>query len=223
VTTELPKVAYARRMRGVQPSAIRELLRLGTDPQLISFGGGYPDPALFPVHELQEVYVRLLTPERAIALQYTASNGLPQLRAQVAERLTRDGIACTADDVLIIQGGQQGLDLAAKLVVDAGDVVITENPTFLGALIAFAPTEPGYAPVRTDADGMDTGHLEEVLAAHPNATMLYTVPDFQNPTGVTLSLPRRHRLIELANAYGLLVVEDTPYRALRYAGEPLRR
>ena len=128
---------------------------------------------------------------------------------------------CTGDDVLIIQGGQQGLDLAAKLVVNAGDVVVTENPTFLGALIAFAPTEPAYAPVRTDADGMDTDHLEEVLAAHPNATMLYTVPDFQNPTGVTLSLPRRHRLIELANAHGLLVVEDTPYRALRYEGDAL--
>ena len=221
MTTELPTVAYARRMKGVQPSAIRELLRLGTDPQVISFGGGYPDPALFPVHELQEVYARLLTPERATALQYTASNGLPQLRAQVAERLTRDGVACTADDVLIIQGGQQGLDLAAKLVVNAGDVVITENPTFLGALIAFAPTEPAYAAVRTDSDGMDTDHLEDVLAAHPDATMVYTVPDFQNPTGVTLSLPRRHRLIELANAYGLLVVEDTPYRALRYTGEPL--
>lgn len=214
-------IAYARRMDRVRPSAIRELLRLGADPEVISFGGGYPDPALFPVEELQEVYARLLTPERALALQYTASNGLPTLRAQVAERLTRDGMACTADDVLIIQGGQQGLDLAAKLVVDPGDVIVTENPTFLGALIAFAPTEPAYAPVRTDADGMDTDHLEEVLAAHPNARMIYTVPEFQNPTGVTLSLPRRHRLIELANAYGLLVLEDTPYRALRYEGTPL--
>src|SRR3712207_8283187 len=143
-------IRYARRMSRVQPSAIRELLQLGTNPQVISFGGGYPDPALFPVAELQEVYARLLTPERAIALQYTASNGLPHLRAQVAGRLTRDGIACTADDVLIIQGGQQGLDLAAKLVVDAGDVVVTENPTFLGALIAFAPTEPRYAAVRSE-------------------------------------------------------------------------
>jgi 2-aminoadipate transaminase len=221
VTAERPTVAYARRMDRVRPSAIRDLLRLGADPQVISFGGGYPDPALFPVDELHEVYARLLTPERAVALQYTASNGLPHLRAQVAERLTRDGMPCTADDVLIIQGGQQGLDLAAKLVVNAGDVIITEDPTFLGALIAFAPTEPAYAPVRTDADGMDTDHLAEVLAAHPNATMLYTVPDFQNPTGVTLSLPRRHRLIELANAYGLLVVEDTPYRALRYEGSAL--
>src|SRR3712207_3097977 len=214
-------IRYARRMSRVQPSAIRELLRLGTDPDIISFGGGYPDPALFPIAELHQVYARLLVAERAAALQYTASNGLPQLRAQVADRLRRDGISCTADDVLIIQGGQQGLDLAAKLVVNAGDVVVTENPTFLGALIAFAPTEPRYAPVRTDVDGMDTDHLEEVLAAHPDAKLLYTVPDFQNPTGVTLSLPRRHRLIELANAYGLLVVEDTPYRALRYEGESL--
>jgi 2-aminoadipate transaminase len=214
-------ISYARRMGGVQPSAIRELLRLGDDPEIISFGGGYPDPALFPIADLQEIYARLLVPEHALALQYTASNGLPRLRAQVAARLGRDDIDCTADDVLIIQGGQQGLDLAAKLVVDPGDVVVTENPTFLGALIAFAPSEPAYAPVRTDADGMDTDHLEEVLAAHPDAVMLYTVPDFQNPAGVTLSLPRRRRLIDLANEHGLLVVEDTPYRALRYEGEHL--
>jgi 2-aminoadipate transaminase len=205
-------------MSRVRPSAIRELLRLGADPDVVSFGGGYPDPALFPVEQLREVYARLLVPERAGVLQYTASNGLPLLRAQVADRLVRDGIECTGDDVLIIQGGQQGLDLAAKLVIDAGDVVVTENPTFLGALIAFAPTEPVFAPVRMDAEGMDTDHLAEVLAAQPRAKMIYTVPDFQNPTGVTMSLPRRRRLIELANAYGLLVVEDTPYRALRYEG-----
>ena len=135
-------VSYASRMSRVRPSAIRELLRLGTDPEIISFGGGYPDQTLFPVAELQEIYARLLVPEHAGSLQYTASNGLPRLRAQVAERLTRDGIACTAEDVLIIQGAQQGLDLAAKLVVNAGEVIVTENPTFLGALIAFAPTEP---------------------------------------------------------------------------------
>src|SRR4051812_47395149 len=163
--TKRTPVSYARRMSRVQPSAIRELLRLGDDPD--------------------------------------------------------DGISCTADDVLIIQGAQQGLDLAAKLVINPGDVIVTENPTFLGALIAFAPTEPAYAPVRTDTEGMDTDHLEEVLQANPTAKLLYTVPDFQNPTGVTLSLERRRRLIALANAYDLLVVEDTPYRALRYEGESL--
>jgi 2-aminoadipate transaminase len=208
-------------MSRVRPSAIRELLQLGADPEIVSFGGGYPDPALFPIGELQQVYSQLLVAEHATALQYTASNGLLRLRAQVADRLTRDGISCTAEDVLIIQGAQQGLDLAAKLVVNAGDVIVTENPTFLGALIAFAPTEPQYAPVRTDADGMDAEHLEEVLAGHPDARMIYTVPDFQNPTGCTMSSDRRQRLIELANSYGVLVVEDTPYRALRYEGTSL--
>jgi 2-aminoadipate transaminase len=208
-------------MSRVRPSAIRELLQLGADPEIVSFGGGYPDPALFPIGELQQVYSQLLVAEHATALQYTASNGLLRLRAQVADRLTRDGISCTAEDVLIIQGAQQGLDLAAKLVVNAGDVIVTENPTFLGALIAFAPTEPQYAPVRTDADGMDAEHLEEVLAGQPDARMIYTVPDFQNPTGCTMSSDRRQRLIELANSYGVLVVEDTPYRALRYEGTSL--
>lgn len=214
-------IPYAARMARVQPSAIRELLRLGTDPEVISFGGGYPDPSLFPVAELAQVYADLLTPEHATALQYTASVGLPELRSAVAARLTADGMPAGPDDVLIIQGGQQGLDLAGKLVIDAGDVVVTDNPTFLGALIAFNPYEPRYAPVRTDVDGMDTDHLEQVLEANPDSVMIYVVPDFANPSGVTLSLPRRRRLLELAEAYGVLVVEDTPYRPLRYSGEEL--
>ena len=123
--------------------------------------------------------------------------------------------------MLIIQGAQQGLDLVAKLVIDPGDVIVTEDPTFLGALIAFAPTEPAYAPVRSDSHGMDTDHLEQVLSAHPNAKLIYVVPDFQNPTGVTMSLARRERLIELANRYEVLVLEDTPYRSLRYEGSSL--
>ena len=216
-----PSVRYADRMSRVRPSAIRELLQLGADPNIVSFGGGYPDPMLFPMDDLHAIFDELLVAENALALQYTASNGLPELRRQVAERLTRDGISCGADDVLIIQGGQQGLDLCAKLVINAGDVVITENPTFLGALIAFNPYEPTYAAVRMDDEGMDMNHLEETLAAHPDAKMIYTVPDFQNPTGVTLGEGRRERLIELANSYEVLVVEDTPYRALRYDGEHL--
>jgi 2-aminoadipate transaminase len=214
-------IPYADRMSRVQPSAIRELLRLGDDPKIISFGGGYPDRTLFPIKELHEIFDALLVEDNANALQYTASNGLPRLRRQIAERLTGGGTPCTAEDVLIIQGGQQGLDLTAKLVVDPGDVIITENPTFLGALIAFNPCEPAYAAVSMDDDGMDMDDLERTLHDNPKATMIYTVPDFQNPTGITLSLPRRTRLIELANAYGVLVVEDSPYRELRYAGEHL--
>ena len=213
--------AFARRMQRVQPSAIRELLRWGADPEVISFGGGYPDPTLFPIAELAEVMAELLTPAHADALQYTASVGLPELRAQVADRLGRDQMACTAEDVLIIQGGQQGLDLVGRLMLDPGDVVITEDPTFLGALIAFNPCEPVYATVRSDADGMDTDDLARVLAEQPRATIIYLVPDFANPTGTTLSLPRRQRLIELANDFDVLVIEDTPYRPLRYSGAQL--
>ncbi|HEU5108163.1 MAG TPA: PLP-dependent aminotransferase family protein, partial [Micromonosporaceae bacterium] len=211
---------FAERMGRVAPSAIRDLLRHGADPELISFGGGYPDPALFPAAELNEVYAELLTGNRA-ALQYCPSNGLAALREHVAKRLAGDGIDCAADDVLIIQGAQQGLDLAGKLMIDPGDTVVTENPTFLGALIAFNPFEPAYAPVRTDSDGMDMADLERVLSETPRARLLYTVPDYQNPTGITLSLDRRRRLIELANSYDLLVVEDTPYRELRFDGAAL--
>ena len=218
MTTE---IQFSERMSGVRPSAIRDLLKLGDDPGLISFGGGYPDPSLFPIQELNQIYSSLLVTERSDVLQYTASNGLPGLRAEVSKRLTRDGMPCTEDDVLIIQGAQQGLDLAAKLVVNPGDTIVTENPTFLGALIAFAPTQPNYAPVRTDEFGMDTDHLAQVLAANPNVVMIYTIPEFQNPTGATMNLERRKHLIELANKYNVLVVEDSAYRELRYVGEQL--
>jgi len=213
-------IRFADRMELVRPSAIRDLLRFGADPELISFGGGYPDPDLFPMDQMREVFDGLLGDDRSV-LQYTVSDGLPRLREQVAERMARDGVACSAPDVLILQGAQQGLDLAAKLVLDPGDVVITENPTFLGALIAFNPCQPAYAAVRTDDDGMDTDDLERVLAANPRAKLIYTVPDFQNPTGVTLSLERRRRLVELANRHDVLVLEDSPYRDLRFAGEPV--
>jgi 2-aminoadipate transaminase len=213
-------VRFADRMGRVAPSAIRDLLRHGADPELISFGGGYPDPALFPMAGLHAVYAELLTGDPS-ALQNCPSDGLPALREHVAKRLGQHGMDCGAEQVLIIQGAQQGLDLAAKLVLNSGDTVITENPTFLGALIAFNPFEPTYAPVRTDDDGMDMTDLERVLASAPRAKLLYTVPDFQNPTGITMSPHRRHRLIELANQYDLLVVEDTPYRELRYDGDPL--
>jgi 2-aminoadipate transaminase len=214
-------ISYANRMTRVRPSAIRELLRLGANPEVISFGGGYPDPALFPMADLDEVFHAILAESDGRSLQYTDSRGLPELREHIAHRAKRDGIDCGADDVLVIQGGQQGLDLAAKLVVNAGDAVITENPTFLGALIAFAPCEPRYAAVRTDADGMDMDHLAATLDATPGVKLIYTVPDFQNPTGVTMSLERRHRLIELANQHDVLVVEDSPYRALRYEGSDI--
>lgn len=209
---------YAQRMAKVQPSAIGELLALGADPSIISFGGGYPDAALFPAAQLAAVFQEVILRTDGAAMQYAPSNGLPHLRDQIAALMVADGTACAGDDVLILQGSQQGLDFAARMLIDPGDVIITEDPTFLGALIAFQPSQPQYAVVPVDAEGMRTDHLEAILAANPRARMIYTVPDFQNPTGVTLSLVRRKQLIALANRHDLIVLEDTPYRQIRFAG-----
>jgi 2-aminoadipate transaminase len=212
---------FANRMARVKPSAIRELLRLGAQPDIISFGGGYPDPALFPLEKLAVVFQEAILGQGRSALQYTVSTGLPRLREQLAVRMAREQIRCSADNVLILQGAQQGLDLVAKMLIDKDDTIVTENPTFLGALIAFNPCEPRYLAVRTDEEGMDVDQLEHLLKRHSRSKLLYTMPDFQNPTGVTLSLARRRRLIELANRFDLIVLEDTPYREIRFEGEPI--
>jgi 2-aminoadipate transaminase len=212
---------YAQRMDQVRPSAIGELLALGADPSIISFGGGYPDATLFPAEQLDAVYHEIIRAPGGAAMQYAPSNGLARLRDQIAGLMVADGVACTGDDVLILQGSQQGLDFAARMLVDPGDVIVTEDPTFLGALIAFAPSQPAYAVVPVDADGMRTDVLAQVLATNPRARMIYTQPDFQNPTGVTLSPDRRKHLIDLANAHDLVVIEDTPYRHIRFAGDSL--
>lgn len=212
---------FATRMKNVQPSAIRDLLALGADPSIISFGGGYPDATLFPTDQLQAVFRDVIQSPGGDNMQYAPSDGLPRLRAQIAELMRADGTPCQSDDVLILQGSQQGLDFAAKILVDPEDVIITEDPTFLGALIAFNPYQPKYSAVPVDQDGMQMQALEHALKTQPRAKMIYTVPDFQNPTGVTLSLSRRQKLIELANDYDVIVLEDTPYRHIRFTGDTL--
>ncbi len=211
----------ASRMNLVKPSAIRDLLRLGADSAIINFGGGYPDPALFPIEQLEAVFSRSITEHGLESLQYTVSTGTPRLCEQIAGRMRRDGVTCTSDDILILQGGQQGLDLVAKMLVNPGDVIVTEDPTFLGGLIAFNPCEPVYACVPLDNDGMDTDELERILTAHPKTKFIYTIPDFQNPAGVAMSLSRRQHLIELANRFDVMVLEDAPYREIRFEGASL--
>jgi 2-aminoadipate transaminase len=212
---------FAQRMQRVQPSAVAELLRLGSDPSVISFGGGYPDATLFPLEQLDDVFHRTISVDGARALQYSVSDGLPALRALIARRMQAMGAPTAADDVLVLQGAQQGLDLVAKLLIDPGDVIVTENPTFVGALLAFDPYEPRYVGVPVDQDGMDMAALEQVLQSTPRVKLIYTVPDFHNPTGVTMSRERRSALIELANRYDVLILEDTPYREVRFEGEHL--
>ena len=212
---------FAARMDVVRPSAIRDLLKHGADPDIISFGGGYPDAALFPVAELREIFEGILGGEDRSPMQYTVTDGLPSLRRAIATRMATDGVTCGADDVIVLQGAQQGLSLVAQMLVDPGDVIVVEDPTFLGAMLAFNPCQPAYAPVRTDDDGLDPDDLERVLAANPHAKFLYTMPDFHNPMGVSMSLDRRRRVIDIANRFDIVVLEDSPYRQLRFEGETL--
>lgn len=209
---------FARRMDRVGPSAIRDLMRFAADPDVTSFGGGFPDASSFPGEAFGQILSDQMASHAGVALQYSASDGLPSLRAHVAKIMGRDQVQCTADDVLILQGAQQGLDLVAKMLLDPGDIVITENPTFLGALVAFAPYQPRYAVANVDQDGVNVDDLERTLRLNPEAKFIYTIPDFQNPTGVTMTLERRKRVLELAEEFDVLVLEDSPYRSLRYEG-----
>ncbi|WP_413453226.1 PLP-dependent aminotransferase family protein [Erwinia persicina] len=210
---------YADRMEGVKPSAIRQLLQFGADPTIISFGGGYPDSSLFPARELQAIFGELLAGPGEVSLQYTHSTGMPKLRQQIAQRMAADGILCEEDQVLILQGSQQGLDLAARLLINPGDLIATEAPTFLGALIAFNTCQPRYLAIPMDEQGLMTDVLEQKLKEGQRIKLLYTVPDFHNPTGITLSLARRQHLIQLANQYDFIILEDSPYREVRYQGD----
>ena len=194
---------FACRMKLVKPSAIRELLRFGADPSIISFGGGYPDATLFPLEELDAVFSRSILEHGHDTLQYTVSDGPPHLRAQIAARMANEGVTCTEDNILILQGGQQGLDLVAKLLVDKGDVIITEDPTFLGALIAFNPCEPTYACVGMDDEGMDTDALEARVDDTPRHQVHLHDPRLPEPD-------RRHDVA-------------APSPAPRRVGQPLRR
>ncbi|MDE2383373.1 MAG: PLP-dependent aminotransferase family protein [Alphaproteobacteria bacterium] len=206
-------------MDHVQPNAIGELLKFGADPELISFAGGYPDGTLFPTRQLNEVFQVAILERGAQSLQYTVSDGDPKLRNQLAARVTRLGTPCAVENLLILQGSQQGLDLVAKMLVDPGDIIVTESPTFLGALIAFNPCQPRYVGIAMDEHGMKTDELERQLKAGVRPKLLYTIPEFQNPSGVTMTAERRAHLLALAKTYDFTILEDTAYRELRYSGE----
>ena len=215
------KNLFSEKMKEVKPSAIDELLALGADKSIISFGGGYPDASLFPKNKLEKIFNEIINDPSGASMQYAPSDGLPKLREQIANLMTFDDTPCEAQNVLILQGSQQGIDLASKMFIDPGDVLITEDPTFLGALIAFNLNQPNYKAIPVDNDGMRTDLLKEALEVNPRTKMIYTIPDFQNPTGVTLSLARRKQLIDLANLHDVVILEDTPYRHIRFEGESL--
>jgi len=215
------EIKFARRMGMVRPSTIREILKVTEQAEIISFAGGLPAPELFPVADVRAAAERVLGESGASALQYSPSEGFAPLRELFAVESRRRGIDCTADDILITTGSQQPLDLAGKIFLDAGDCVLTENPTYMAALQAFQSYEVRFAAVPTDEGGLIPEALPELIERE-RPKFLYTIPNFQNPTGVTLRAERRAKLYEIASRYGLIVLEDDPYGALRYAGQSIQ-
>lgn len=213
-------IKFARRMGSVRPSTIREILKVTEQAEIISFAGGLPAPELFPVAQILAATERVLGENGAAALQYGPSEGIAPLRECFAAESRRRGIACTADDILITTGSQQPLDLAGKIFLDAGDCVLTESPTYMAALQAFQSYEARFACVPTDGNGLIPEALP-ALIERENPKFLYTIPSFQNPSGVTLTAERRQKLYSIAARYGLVVIEDDPYGALRYAGKDI--
>jgi len=209
--------AFARRLATMRPSTIREILKVTAQPDVISFAGGLPAPELFPVAEVRAAADAVLVKEGSQALQYGPSEGYMPLREWIAAEMGARGIAAQREDVLVTNGSQQVLDLAGKLFLDAGDVVLTENPTYLAAIQAFQTFEAKFVGVPTDEHGLIPEALPELIKQH-RPKFLYTIPSFQNPTGITLTAERRRKLAEIAAREGLWVIEDDPYGKLRYSG-----
>jgi 2-aminoadipate transaminase len=210
---------YAQRTKGMKSSAIRELLKITQRPEVISFAGGLPAPDVFPTARFQEACGIVLRNYPDQALQYGATEGFEPLREMIARHTARYGVKAQVENVLITSGSQQALDLIGKLLINSGDRVLVEAPTYLGALQAFNIYGAEYLSVPSDDDGLRTDLLETPLRSGPK--FMYVLPNFQNPGGTTLSEGRRHELVLMADRYGVPIVEDDPYGQLRYEGEHL--
>jgi len=220
-----PKDFISKRGASLKPSAIREIFKYSGDPSFISFAGGYPDPDVFPVEELKEVSVEALDKYAKKALQYSATEGVPELRQYLVKFMEEEenvkGLG--EENIIITTASQQSLFLVGLVLIDPGDVAMVEAPTYLGALSAFDPFEPDYVSVPTDDDGIIPEKLEEMVIdlkkKGKKVKFLYVIPTFQNPAGYTLSLERRKRIVEIAEEQDFLIVEDDPYSYLVYEGE----
>ena len=218
--TDPPDLRLAARLRGVRSSPVRDILALTEQPGVISFAGGLPAPELFDASGLRAAFAAVLSgPAAGRALQYSTTEGDPALRSALAARLTDRGLATTAEQLLVTSGSQQALTLVATVLLEPGDAVLVEEPSYLAALQAFQLAGAEVVPVPCDDHGLDPDAVAALAARH-GARLLYTVPTFQNPTGRTLPLARRTALVEVAARAGLWVLEDDPYGELRYAGEP---
>lgn len=204
----------------MKPSAIREIFKSLGKPGCISFAAGNPSPESFPVEDIKIIAADILTQEPITALQYGITEGYPKLRELVSQRLKRlYNIGTEDDDTIIVTGGQQGIELTCKVMCNEGDVVICENPSFIGALNAFRSLGAELKGVPLKDDGIDLEALEATLKANPKAKLLYLIPSFQNPAGITSTLKNRKAVYELARKYDIVIIEDNPYGDLRFEGE----
>lgn len=214
------EVRFSERANGLKASEIRELLKLAEMPEIISFAGGLPAPELFPLKEMEEIVQEVLEKDGRLALQYGSTEGIQPLREIIAkQRMAPAGVKVTADDVAITSGSQQGLEFSARVFINEGDKIICESPSYLGAINAFKAYQPQFIEIPMDDNGMKVDLLEKALKENPDVKMVYTIPDFQNPTGRTMSDDRRKRIAELAAEYKVPVIEDNPYGDLIFEGE----
>jgi 2-aminoadipate transaminase len=211
----------AQRAEKMNPSVIREILKVTEKPGIISFAGGLPSPLTFPIDAMREASERVLRDDGKAALQYAASEGYAPLREWVAQDLLKQGMKVSPDQVLITTGSQQGLDLVAKILIDAGSRILVETPTYLGALQAFTPMEPVAVSVNSDDHGVDPADLRaKVGTGADKARFVYLLPNFQNPTGRTMTEERRAAVAQVAIESGLPIIEDNPYGDLWFDAPP---
>jgi 2-aminoadipate transaminase len=210
----------ARRTQRMTSSIIRETLKLMCTPGIISLAGGNPAPELFPTREFQEACRYILEHDGAQALQYGVTEGYPPLREFLVSKMQKYGVPAEVENILIVNGSQQALDLLGKVFLNAGDTVLTDRPTYLGAIQAWTAYEARFVTVPLDDDGSRVDLFEDTLNREP-VKFIYSLPNFHNPAGVTLSLERRRQLVDLAARHGIFVVEDDPYGELRFEGEDI--
>ena len=211
---------FSDKIKELKPSAIREIFKSLSDPTIISFAAGNPSPESFPVAELAEISADIFANSSTAALQYSITEGYPPFREAIAKRQREKfGIGTDDDSVMIVSGGQQGMELSCKVFCNEGDEVICENPSFIGSLNSFRSLGAAPIGVELDEDGMNIEALEEALRTHPKAKLMYVIPTFQNPSGRTTSYEKRVAIYELARKYDIMIVEDNPYGELRFAGE----
>ena len=212
--------------KSMKRSAIREILKHLQNPEMISFAGGLPAPETFPVEDLKEIAAEILEKHGAEALQYSTTEGDPLLRKMLVEKHNSEGLSLTADNIIITTGSQQALDLIGRIFIDSGDYVLCGLPSYLGGLNAFTAYGAKLKGIPLDEKGMKPDELEETIATlralDKKIKFIYIIPDFQNPAGITLPEERRVRIIDIAEKYDIIIVEDSPYRDVRFSGEPQR-